>query len=333
MADALDLPATPGRMRVVVEAAGLSDEAAGRSFAIAGASPASEAWRRFLAAALLMLGAGLVLAGIISFFAFNWASLGKFAKFGLLEAGVAGCAALGLWRRDTISGRVAMFAAAVLVGPLLGVFGQTYQTGADPWGLFAAWAILILPWVIAAAFTPLWVLEVALGDLALVLFWDQVLDPGPGTWMYLFPLLAGIHILAVAVWEAQWHWRQPTPWLTALWAPRLAIATAFGFLLAPATAFAIDFTPNSPARTFGFYALWLAVAAAIGVYRYVREDLFMLTVAGGSVLIMITIGLGRFLFEEMKLEMGGAFLMALFVIAEVVVAVSWLRRSVRAEVE
>lgn len=333
MTDPLDLPATPGRLRVAVHAAGLSSDAARRGFAISGASPAAAAWRRFLAGTLLMLGAGLVLAGIVSFFAFNWASLGKFAKFGLLEAGIAGCAAIGLWRRDTTAGKVAMFAAAVLVGPLLGVFGQTYQTGVDPWGLFAAWAALILPWVIAAAFTPLWVLEVALCDLALVLFWDQVLDPSPASWMYLFALLAGIHILAVAAWEAQWHWRRPTPWLTALWAPRLAIAAAFGFLLAPATAFVIDFTPNGPARTFGFYALWLAVAAAIAVYRYVREDLFMLTVAGGSVLIMITIGLGRFLFETMKLEMGGAFLMALFVIAEVVVAVSWLRRSVRAEAE
>ena len=113
----------------------------------------SRDWVQFLTGALLLLGAGLLLSGIVCFFAFNWADLGRFAKFGVLEAAVAICAGLGWWKLSNLSGRVALFAAAVLVGPLLGVYGQTYQTGADPWGLFAFWALLILPWVVAARFT------------------------------------------------------------------------------------------------------------------------------------------------------------------------------------
>lgn len=333
MNDPLELQATPTRTRVAAEAASLAPPAVRRALAIAGASPAAEAWTRFLGLALLLLGAGLVLSGVVSFFAFNWATLGRFAKFALLEVGIAGCALLGWWRARDVVGRVAIFAAAVLVGPLLGVFGQTYQTGADPWGLFAVWALLILPWVLAAAFTPLWVLEVALCDLALTLWWEQVPELGSSTWMYLFPLLAGIHVIAVAGWEWQWH--RPTRWLDARWAPRLAVATAFGFLLVPAIAFAlsIDYFTFGRSATFGFAMLAVAVPITILVYRQVREDLFMLTVAGGSVLIMITIGLGRLLFEQMKLEIGGGLLMAMFVIAEVVLAVGWLRRSVRAEVE
>jgi uncharacterized membrane protein len=330
MQDPLEQTATPSRIRVAAEAAGLSPQAVRQALVIAAASPAREAWARFLSVALLMLGAGLVLSGVVSFFAFNWATLGKFAKFGLLEAAIVACALVGWWRLREVAGQVAIFAAAVLVGPLLGVFGQTYQTGADPWGLFAVWALLILPWAVAATFTPLWLLVLALVDVAVGLYWAQVIEPGSSDGLYLMSLLAGVHFLAVAAWE--WQWRRPMPWLTARWAPRLVVASAFGFLLIPAIVFALDFFGRGPARGFGFAMLWVAVAGTIAFYRLVRQDLFMLTVAGGSVLIMITIGVGRVLFDEMKLEMGGAFLMAMFVIAEVVVVVSWLRRDLRAEV-
>jgi uncharacterized membrane protein len=331
MTDPLDQAATPKRIRVATEAAGFPPPLARRAMAVAAASPAVEAWTQFLTLALLLLGAALLLSGVISFFAFNWATLGRFAKFALIEGGVAACALIGWWRLRDVTGRVALFAAAILVGPLLGVFGQTYQTGADPWGLFAAWALLIAPWVIVAGFTPLWMLEVALCDVALVLFWLQVPDLDSSEVLYLFSLLAGLHAIAGAAWEWQSH--RATPWLSARWAPRFLVATAFGFLLVPAISFVLDVVAAGPARTFGFFALWLAVAVSIVVYRRVREDLFMLTVAGGSVLIMLTVGFGRLLFDVLKLDISGGLLMAMFVLVEVVVAVAWLRRSVRAEVE
>jgi uncharacterized membrane protein len=329
MQDLLEQPATPRRVQAAAEAAGLD---LSRALTIAGASPSPRAWTRFLGLALLLVGAGLVLSGVVSFFAFNWASLGRFAKFALLELGLVACTVLGWWRLRDIVGRVALFGAAVLVGPLLAVFGQTYQTGADPWGLFAVWALLIAPWVIAAVFTPLWMLDVALWDGALVLYWVQVPDLSSSTWWYLFPLLAAIHVVAVAAWE--WQWRRPTPWLTARWAPRLTLATAFGFLLIPGVDFVVDLVSSRGlSRTVGFFALCAAIAAVMVFYRRVREDLFMLTVAGGSVMILITCALGRLLFSVLRLDLGGALLMAMFVIAEVVVGVGWLRRSVRVEVE
>ena len=168
--DLLDLPATPGRMRVAAEAAGAPPDAVRQALTLAAASPSSRDWLQFLTSALLLLGAGLLLSGIVCFFAFNWADLGRFAKFGVLQAAVAICAGLGWWKLPNLSGRVALFAAAVLVGPLLGVYGQTYQTGADPWGLFWFWALLILPWVVVAHFTALWILTIALFDTALVLY-------------------------------------------------------------------------------------------------------------------------------------------------------------------
>src|SRR5919108_2472536 len=74
--DLLDLPATPGRTRVAAEAAGAPPDAVRQALTLAAATPSSRDWIRFLNGALLLLGAGLLLSGIVCFFAFNWADLG-----------------------------------------------------------------------------------------------------------------------------------------------------------------------------------------------------------------------------------------------------------------
>ena len=105
---------------------------------------------------LLLFGSALVLAGIIFFFAYNWAAMGKFLKFGLIEAGIIVCiVASHLRGRTDLSGKVLLLSGAVLVGVLLAVYGQIYQTGADAYGLFICWAVLIFGWVIISEFAAL----------------------------------------------------------------------------------------------------------------------------------------------------------------------------------
>jgi uncharacterized membrane protein len=323
--DLLDLPATPGRMRVAAEAAGAPPDAVRQALTLAAASPSSRDWLQFLTSALLLLGAGLLLSGIVCFFAFNWADLGRFAKFGVLQAAVAICAGLGWWKLANLSGRVALFAAAVLVGPLLGVYGQTYQTGADPWGLFAFWALLILPWVVVSHFTALWILTIALLDTALVLYWIQVVAPSADEWFMMFVWGPAIHFAAVIAWEVQ-H-RRATPWLDEEWAPRLLVSTAFVALLVPAIALVLDFEINE-SKGAGL-VIWIAVAAVFTYYSRVREDLFMLTAAGGSVMTVVTFVAGRIIFKELDLELFGGLLMSGILIAEVVLGVAWLRYMIR----
>ena len=57
---------------------------------------------------------------------------------------------------------------SVLVGALLAVYGQVYQTGADAWQLFAGWAALIAGWAVAGRFVPLWMLVAVLTNVALM---------------------------------------------------------------------------------------------------------------------------------------------------------------------
>ncbi|MET0204922.1 MAG: DUF2157 domain-containing protein [Casimicrobiaceae bacterium] len=52
--------------------------------------------------------------------------------------------ALAVWRGlDTLPGKAALV-AALLAGALLALVGQVYQTGADTFELFAAWAVAIV---------------------------------------------------------------------------------------------------------------------------------------------------------------------------------------------
>jgi uncharacterized membrane protein len=323
MRDPLDHPATPDSLRAALAAAGASEETVVRGLARADATPSRRDWTTFLSAALLLLGSALVLAGVISFFAFNWASLGRYGKFALLEGAIAVCAVVGWKYLDKLIGRVALFAAAVLVGPLFGVYGQTYQTGADPWGLFAAWAVLIAPWAVAACFTPLWLLAITLVDAALVLYWSQVIGPGSHGWPSLFLVLASVHAAAVCAWE--WQRAKPTPWLADTWGPRLVAASGFGILLIPSVLFIVE---AGRAGRLGALCLALLVgsaAAAFAYYQRVRRDLFMLTAVAGTAFVLVTTAIGRVLIVE-ALGIGAFLLMTMIIVGEIGVVVAWLRR-------
>jgi len=116
---------------------------------MAGVTPSATDWRRFLELATLWLGVVLLGAAVIFFFAYNWQALGRFAKFGIVEALLIGAvvAALRLGL-DRPAGQAALTGAVLLTGALLALVGQVYQTGADPWELFAAWAGATLAWVL-----------------------------------------------------------------------------------------------------------------------------------------------------------------------------------------
>lgn len=90
-----------------------------------------------------MIGAVLVGLGIICWIAANWNGHSRIGYFLALQSIViASC--IGAFLRQ--GGRVALGLVALLsIGALFAFFGQTYQSGGDPWQLFALWAALTLP--------------------------------------------------------------------------------------------------------------------------------------------------------------------------------------------
>lgn len=266
---------------------------AARYLAAASAVRDGEAWQTWARRALLALGAGQVLAGIVFFFAWNWAELPAFAKFGIVEGGIllaAGAAlVVGL---DRWIGQALLLGASVLTGVLFAGIGQVYQTGADAWTLFAAWAVLTLPFVIASRAAAHWlvwlvVLYLALGlyaeqmwgDLALVS--DERIVVALGLLTLLF---IGLRELGVA---------RGFAWLAPHWT-RLVLVFACAFLLFwPAVGFLIYVHGDAAV----LLAMVLAYAVLLFVYARVLPDLAAATMVTGFAALCL-IGAGFHLIQE-----------------------------------
>ncbi|WP_426745358.1 DUF2157 domain-containing protein [Myxococcus faecalis] len=325
--DLLELDATPERLRALAEARVIPPGALERALALSTATPTSDAWRRFVSTVLLGLGALLVLSGVIYFFAYNWAQMHRFAKLGLIGVGILGTALLARRLGDTLAGQCSLFASSVLVGAMLAVYGQAYQTGADAFELFVGWAALILPWVLAARFAPLWLLLLVLVNTGIVLFQDQVLGGGDASKGWLAVVLGLLNGLA---WATHEHFaNQGVSWLQGRWLPRVLATMSVLPLLAVGTAFIL--IPRE-VRSSGLAALVLLLgtfAAEYALHRHLRGELFLLTLGALSAMTLVTTGLGRVVFEGTKDELG-LFILPIFIIIQVAVAVRWLRAEARA---
>jgi hypothetical protein len=181
--------------------------------------------------------------------------------------------------------------------------------------------------VIAGRFTPLWILTIALIDVALMLFWWQVLEVRRSSWMGVFPAMAAVHALLVCAWE--WQRTRPVAWLDEVWGPRAIVATGFTALLIPSTVAIVAGREAGEAGAVSLALLLATAAAALWYYRQRRRDLFVLTAVAGSAFVIVSVGVGRVLFRELSLGINGPLLMAMVVIGEIALAVAWLRRTLR----
>jgi uncharacterized membrane protein len=213
-----------------------------RALILAGYIPTAERWRHFLDYSLLALAVAFSLSGIIFFFAFNWAEMHRFTKFGLVEAGILICLGFAYYRGlNTLTGKAGLIGAAVLVGALLAVQGQVYQTGADAYTLFLYWAVFITGWAIIGLSGTLWFLWLVLLNLTLWLYGEQAGFSGE---MTRFNLLFGLNGLGLLLWEIGQSWGYS--WLRGRWEPRLIGLAAFIFILIPTIAFVWSW--HSPAQ-------------------------------------------------------------------------------------
>ncbi|AMC34431.1 DUF2157 domain-containing protein [Janthinobacterium sp. B9-8] len=118
------------------------------------AEPEASAIASLLPRGMAIAAAAMFGLGLIFWIAANWDTLGRTGHFVLLQSlCILLCvAALGLAKA-----RVPFCLLALLsIGGLFAYFGQTYQTGADPWQLFAVWGILALPLCFSTQSDVLW---------------------------------------------------------------------------------------------------------------------------------------------------------------------------------
>jgi uncharacterized membrane protein len=309
---------------------------------LAGITPTRTDWARGIDRFLLLFGVLAVLAGIAAFFAYNWDGLHKFAKFALIEGGIVSAVAVAARRGiDSAAGRGALFAAAFLVGVLFAVYGQVYQTGADPYGLFLVWALLIAGWAVIGRQAGLWMLVLVLANLSLILYWTQVLRPsGLGALGGLFGPLASLvgavtdgglatlvfvlDALALVAWEVLA--RRGVTWMAGRWWPRIVALAALAVVVSGTLFYIFD-------ARFGDRDDWLVLSGPIffvsfavsSLWYYQRRvlDLFILaaTLLGG--IMVVTAWVGR------SAGAGGidiGLLLALLVIGQTAGAAVWLRK-------
>ncbi|WP_444633249.1 DUF2157 domain-containing protein [Cupriavidus oxalaticus] len=295
--------------------------------------PAAADWRRWLDRALMALGTALLCAGVIVFFAFNWQDLHKFSRFGLLAAAITVLAAFAWTRPADAAGRAALGGVQVLSGVLLAVIGQTYQTGADAWQLFALWALLAVPWALAARAAPHWWLVLVVGNVALLRYFS-IRFGMDGLFALLFDSrylrTATLALLgAVLLQLALWH-------LLAVRAPGLGFRGQTGSRLLAALAcvqagslgLASLFDSRFDAASFV-----VAVAVLAGLawwYRQRAFDIVVLSLTCLTGIVLVVAGLGKLLFEG-KGDFGAFLLLGLVTIGLAAGAAAWLMRAYRAQ--
>lgn len=280
--------------------------------------PSVDAWRR-AADRLFALGGVLLLgAAVVYFFAYNWADLHRFAKLGLASLALAGCVGMALVTAPAGTlFRAVLLGACICTGVLLALVGQVYQTGADVWELFAAWALLMLPFVLLSRSSASWALWLAVTNAAAARALSQLAWLG---WVGAlltrdaFLLVAALNMVVLMLFESAGAKLLATP---RRHVQRLA---AFGMLAPLALGGMIGWWEREfQVVTLGFF---LVAAGTASVYFRLRRDLVILALALFAAIPVLTSGLVRLLPDE------GSFfalnLVALFVIGSSALAGKWL---------
>src|SRR3954468_1571434 len=284
--------------------------------------PSTANWQRFLDQLLLWLGALLLAAGVIFFFAYNWNDLGRFAKFALVEIPILG-ALIVLWRigLESMAGKATLLAAALFVGALLALVGQTYQTGADTFELFAAWAVLILPWVLVGRLAALWLVWLGLLNLATIFYYlvfgglfGFIFAPEQMLWAVFV-----LNTIPLVVWELRTPRDTPDRWAMRI------LATASGSAVTALAIYSVaDF------RTYSALGLlvWVGyIAAVYVVYRVLILDVFVLAGSVLSVIAVVTAWLATHLLKSGDAA-GAMLLIGLIVIGLSAAGGWWLKQVV-----
>ena len=116
-------------------------------------------WQRYLNLLFLLLTVGFLTSGVVTLIAANLDYFSDLAKIYGLQILLVVTVVLGLYCFIRESRRQAkeklkwktysiFFVVSVLIGGLFALVGQTYQTGADVWQLFAVWTLCQLPFLL-----------------------------------------------------------------------------------------------------------------------------------------------------------------------------------------
>lgn len=301
--------------------------AAARDFALEAIEPPRR-WGLWASRLVTVVGASLMLSGIVYFFAFNWNQIPPMAKLGAIAALIAGAVLtvviVGFGR---LTSDVAGSAAVLLVGVFLAVDGQIHQTGADAWQLFAGWAGLTFVLALLGGSAATWTVWLAVADLAVITWWQQTQPRGDRAGLYLAVMaLDAAFLVARESLVAAGH-----DWPAARWT-RVVLAVPILTAATFATFWLIDFKARDlDALDWATVAaVPLVLAGFFVVYRRRLPDLAVLSATAITACVIVDVVLYRLLAGRgSQADFGLFLLMGLVTLAIFAGAVAWLRGVAR----
>ena len=323
----LDKPADIGIIRKLYQDGLLSDDA---FKAASGLLRPVSSWFSWARQMLLFFGSALVLAGIVFFFAYNWAAMGKFIKFGLIEAGIIVCiVGPHLRGRTRLDGKVLLLGGAILVGVFLAVYGQIYQTGADAYWLFIICAVLILGWVIVSEFAALWLVWIILLNTGAILYWRVGYPYYQISFEYLCLELAILNGAALALREVGVH--RGFEWMSGRWLRGILLIALLVALSLPTINWIVDdfHLPRPKGVDVIVPFIWpFAAVGGYALYRLKLRDMIPLALIVMNVCIILLTFIGEALLDNKSFDEAGASLFfALIILGVVSGAAFWLRKT------
>ncbi|WP_109843523.1 GDYXXLXY domain-containing protein [Aggregatibacter aphrophilus] len=257
-------------------------------------------WPCYLNLLFLLLSAGFLTSGIVTLIAANLDYFSDLAKIYGLQAVLLLSIALGFYfflRESRKLGKEKLkllsatffFITSVLIGAVFALVGQTYQTGANEWELFAIWSVCQLPLLLLLPNVASALLLVATTNIALFLFNDSSYENDVAlsavSLNFIFLLLSELFIHRLH----DGNWRLLPKFLVFLTLVNLFFVRIL-----------TDFLGNDVDSSVYFFILFLQVAlpslACICFYKQYRIDFMSLITATVSLITAF----GFFLFSNVN---------------------------------
>ncbi len=319
MSPQLDLSATRGRLHALAGAGVLDRAELDRALTETDHRPTRASWAAYLDWHALIVGVVLLAAGTIFFVAANWSALPGLARLAIVGAAMIGATLVGGYLGESLAGRATSMLGGLLFGPVLAVYGQIYQTGADAWQLFAWWTGVLVAYGVLVRFAGIWV--VALLGLHITGFaWiDQELggDSYADVGAFVVVGLALIDALLVGLAERFTSGREREVATHTAAMAGLAVLLPFGVL-------AISDDLQSASHQLGALVLLAALAAIWMIYRWRRPALGMLAAFASVITILVSTLFARILFDGLDAELFGVAALGVVICLQVWGFTRWL---------
>ncbi|QIL38369.1 DUF2157 domain-containing protein [Pedobacter sp. HDW13] len=294
-------------LQIIARNSNLSAEELETQFKEQGIYADKKGWAKYIEIALIGIGAAFVISGIIFFLAYNWHLLQRFLKLGLVQLLVIATVLTSfVFKRNQLVRSVLLMSASVLVGAMFSVFGQVYQTGADAYDFFLGWTVFIIIWALVADFPPLWLLAMALINITISLYVDQIAPYWPSDLKYLLLfVLNSVVLIVIQLLPSALKASVPN-WLIKVISLSIATYITIGA--------ALNIFDKDHRYWFVFFLLAFMVYTLAVYHSFKHKSLFHLCIVPLSLLIIICC----WITESHHQEYGTLFFfMSVFVVASI----------------